>query len=159
MPPPGSKGSRVQPARTGPDGSSNALKKMRKPERRAPRGRDRPIFATGGVQMKKVVIGAVLARQAAGVQAAAPAATVSAADPGAIAEALDFAGYKATIATDDLGDPMISTELNGWPTTIYFYGCDDTTHQGCDALRLEAGFDRATPWNGDRKRTRMNPSH
>lgn len=99
--------------------------------------------------MKKAMIVAVLAMQAAGVQAAAPAATVSAADPGAIAEALDFAGYKTTIATDDLGDPMISTELNGWPTTIYFYGCDDTTHQGCDALRLEAGFDRAKPWNGE----------
>src|SRR3546814_3621174 len=80
---------------------------------------------------------------------AAPAGSVSAAGPGAIAEVLEFAGYKAIIETDDLGDPMIKTELGGWPTTIYFYGCDETTHQGCDALRLEAGFDRATPWNGD----------
>lgn len=99
--------------------------------------------------MKKAVIAAVLAMQAAGTQAAAPPGTLSAADPGAIAEVLEFAGYKAIIETDDLGDPMIKTELSGWPTTIYFYGCDETTHQGCDALRLEAGFDRATPWNGD----------
>lgn len=99
--------------------------------------------------MKKAIIAAVLAMQAAGAQAAAPPSTVSAADPGAIVEALEFAGYKATIETDDLGDPMIKTALGGWPTTIYFYGCDETTHQGCDALRLEAGFDRATPWTGD----------
>lgn len=99
--------------------------------------------------MKIAVIAAVLVLQAAAAQAAAPANMVSAADPGTMAEVLEFAGYKATLATDDLGDPMISTELNNWPTTIYFYGCDDTTHQKCDALRLIAGFDRAKPWNGE----------
>src|SRR3546814_8791257 len=85
---------------------------------------------TGDMQMKKAVIAAVLAMQAAGALSAAPAGSVSAADPGAIAEVLEFAGYKAIIETDDLGDPMIKTELGGWPTTIYFYGCDETTHQG-----------------------------
>lgn len=99
--------------------------------------------------MKKAVMALALALQAAGVQAAAPGNTVSAADPGSIVEVLEFAGYKAVISTDDLGDPMIETELSDWPTRIYFYGCDETTHQRCDSVRLQAGFDRATPWTGD----------
>lgn len=99
--------------------------------------------------MKKAVIVAILAIQAPSAQAAAPSNMVSAADPGAMAEVLEFAGYKATISTDDLGDPMIESELGDWPTRIYFYGCDETTHQGCDAVRLVAGFDRAKPWTSD----------
>lgn len=89
----------------------------------------------------------MLALFAASAQAADPANTVSAGDPGSIVGLLDFAGYDASIAVDDIGDPMISTEMGGWPVTIYFYGCDENTHQGCDSLQLSAGFDREEPWN------------
>src|SRR3546814_8858249 len=69
---------------------------------------------TGDMQMKKAVIAAVLAMQAAGALAAAPAGSVSAADPGAIAEVLEFAGYKARSEERRVGKECVSTCRSRW---------------------------------------------
>ena len=45
-----------------------------------------------------------------------------------------------------VGDPKIDIEVAGYFATIYFYGCDETTHQSCDSLQLQASFDRKEPW-------------
>lgn len=74
-------------------------------------------------------------------------AVVSAGEPDSILGALIGAGYKAEKLTDNGGDPMIAMELEGMPTQIYFYGCDDATHDQCDSLQFSTGFDRAKPWN------------
>lgn len=74
-------------------------------------------------------------------------ATVSAADPQSVAGALKLAGYEAEVSTDAVGDPLITTELNGWPTAIYFYGCDAQEKNNCDSLQFSVGFDRAEAWD------------
>ena len=71
---------------------------------------------------------------------------VSAADPKGMADALEMAGYKPELSTDVGGDPMIELEFGKRSGRIYFYGCDETTHDGCDAVQFSSGFDRETPW-------------
>ena len=95
--------------------------------------------------MKKLLTSAFLI--AAAPLAAQGEAMVSAKDPQGILRALEAAGYEAALETDGQGDPMITTELSGWPSRIYFYGCDETTHAGCDSVQFSAGFDRKQPWS------------
>ena len=94
--------------------------------------------------MKKLLTVAVSMLSAAPL--AAQEATVTASDPQGIVSALEAAGYEAKLDTDGVGDPMILTELSGMSTQIYFYGCDEVTHDGCDSLQYSAGFDRKQPW-------------
>ncbi|NVD43985.1 YbjN domain-containing protein [Qipengyuania atrilutea] len=74
-----------------------------------------------------------------------PPANVSAAAPDGIVAAMTYAGYLAELSKDGVGDPMIETELAGWPGYIYFYGCQDETNDNCQSVRLSVGFDRKTP--------------
>lgn len=117
---------------------------MAKQRRRA---RAKPNTDRGLLIMKKMFAAAMLGLLAGGAQAATPPDNVSAADPGTLVNVMEFAGYEASIAVDDVGDPMIITELGGWQTNIYFYGCDGNTHQDCDSLQLQTGFDRKDPWS------------
>ncbi len=75
----------------------------------------------------------------------AQAQMVSAADPQGMAAVLSEAGYTTEVDVDDVGDPRIVIELNGWGSSILFYGCDEVTHDGCDSIQLSTGFDRETP--------------
>lgn len=75
--------------------------------------------------------------------------TLSAKEPAGIVIALLNAGYDATLETDDFDDPLIKFEGEGYKYDMLFYGCDETTHEGCDSVQLRAGFDRAKPWNAD----------
>ena len=65
---------------------------------------------------------------------------VSANDPAAMVKVLEFAGYEAELSTDSQGDPLISTELAGYSTDLVFYGCNEETHDECDAIQFYAGF-------------------
>lgn len=80
----------------------------------------------------------------------AHAQTVTAANPAGIASAMRESGYEAEIDTDNVGDPRIKTELNGWEAFILFYGCDEETHANCDSVQFSTGFDRETPMEPDR---------
>jgi hypothetical protein len=80
-----------------------------------------------------------------GFSGAAQAQSISAANPAGIAAAMKGAGFRADVDTDDVGDPRIITELNGWEVYILFYGCDEERHDRCDSLQLSTGFDRQTP--------------
>lgn len=65
---------------------------------------------------------------------------VSANDPATMVKVLEFAGYEAELSTDSQGDPLISTELAGYNTDLVFYGCNEDTHDECDAIQFYAGF-------------------
>lgn len=74
---------------------------------------------------------------------------VSANNPSGIVKALQQAGYNPTLGADGYGDPQIELQIAGYTSTLLFYGCDETTHQGCDSIQLRAGFDRGTPWTAE----------
>ena len=65
---------------------------------------------------------------------------------------------KAKLEADSRGDPMISGEAGDTLYTIYFYGCDEETHEGCTSLSFYAGFtwdkanaEVANQWNYDKR--------
>lgn len=78
--------------------------------------------------------------------AAQTAPLVRAADPAGLVALLEAAGYQPKLGTDSTGDPMIDLDLGGYNGTIYFYGCDETAHNNCESLQLQAGFDRKQAW-------------
>lgn len=71
------------------------------------------------------------------------AETVHPASPQTLVDALQKLGYQARLETDDDGDPMIRSKLEGSNYQIYFYGCS----QGKDCRRIlfSAGFELETP--------------
>lgn len=81
------------------------------------------------------------------VSATAPADTISAADPAAIVVALKNAGFNPELKKDLVGDPLIISRGRGAVLSVFFFGCDETTHDKCQAIRLQVGYDRAKPWN------------
>ena len=96
--------------------------------------------------MRVLVAALVGALASASPAHAQSAVLVSANNPAGIVKALQQAGYKPELGTDSYGDPKIDLEVAGYTTTMYFYGCDETTRQGCDSIQLRAGFDREAPW-------------
>lgn len=91
-------------------------------------------------------VAAAAAATLAAPASAQPGGMVSAADPPGLSRVLQVAGYKPELGTDDQGDPKIELEIAGYKATMYFYGCDETTHKGCDSVQLRAGFDRDQAW-------------
>ncbi len=74
---------------------------------------------------------------------------VTAKQPAGMVIAMLNAGYDAELATDDLGDPLIKSEIAGYPLRIYFYDCNEDTHEDCGSIQLVTGFDRKRPWTAD----------
>ena len=77
---------------------------------------------------------------AAGLGLAAPAvaADVQAQDPKAVAAAMQQAGYRAQLGTDDVGDPQIRSSTNGSDFIVYFYNC--TENADCRTIQFYAGY-------------------
>ena len=101
--------------------------------------------------MKRVVVG--LAAVAAGWALPAQAQMVQAQDPDSVVQALRGGGYTATLGTDRVGDPLITSEFQGTTFQIYFYNCTDNRdcatvqfHSGYD-LRRSPGLERINEWN------------
>jgi hypothetical protein len=107
----------------------------------------------GGKSLKIRVLVAVMGFACAAVSmplaAQGKADMLTAKEPAGIVIALLNAGYDATLDTDDFDDPLIKFEGEGYKYDMLFYGCDETTHEGCDSVQLRVGFDRAKPWNAD----------
>ena len=88
---------------------------------------------------------AVLVFAAAPAHAQANPRTVTAADPATVVSALEMAGYRAELTSDNIGDPKVVTKLSGREVQLFFYGCDSDTHEGCDQLQFMVGFDSEQP--------------
>ena len=43
------------------------------------------------------------------------------------------------------GDPLILTDFYGYEGQIVFYGCDESSHDGCDSVQFTVGLDRKQP--------------
>jgi hypothetical protein len=60
-------------------------------------------------------------------------------NPQGIADAILNLGYKASLTTDNEGDPKIRSAASGANFSIYFYGCRDG--KDCRDLHFSSGFD------------------
>lgn len=78
-----------------------------------------------------------------GLATGACAQSVSAAWPQSVVAAMQDAGYRATLAVDSYGDPMIESAAGGKEFTVFFYGCD-SQGAACRDLQFSSGFDLAT---------------
>ena len=100
----------------------------------------------------------------AGLAACAAVATIAKAGPieggvtaGQVASVLQQKGYKADVGTDDDGDPKVKSAAEGVNFTVFFYGCNHTTH--CTSVTFQAGFhvdggvalDKVNGWNRDKR--------
>lgn len=77
---------------------------------------------------------------------AQPTQIVSAQNPQGLVDLLELTGYEPVLGKDKIGDPKIDIKITDFFATIYFYGCDDKTHDGCDSVQFQASFDRKDPW-------------
>jgi len=76
--------------------------------------------------------------------AASPASaqSVRAQDPQSVVTALQGAGYAASLETDKIGDPMITSGVSGTKFQIFFYNC--TEHKECATVQFHSGYDLET---------------
>jgi hypothetical protein len=89
------------------------------------------------------MIGWALAAAAAACATPAEAQMVRAQDPGSVARALQDGGYRAEIGVDGVGDPKITTGVNGTTFQIYFYNCTD--NRDCATVQFHSGYDLRNP--------------
>jgi hypothetical protein len=73
--------------------------------------------------------------------APADGAFVSSYDPPSLVRYMQREGYKATLKTDSLGDPMIESGSGGTTFLILFYNCKE--HRQCADVGLQTGYDFA----------------
>jgi hypothetical protein len=71
--------------------------------------------------------------------------SVVATDPSGVAQAMEYAGFSADLTTDQTGDPMIRTSFDRYTGVVFFYDCDEATHDGCQSVQFNAGLDRKKP--------------
>ena len=83
----------------------------------------------------------VLAVMAASGALPAQAQMVRAQDPDSVVEALQASGYTATLGTDGVGDPMVTSAVGGTTFQIYFYNCTD--NRECATVQFHSGYDLA----------------
>jgi len=88
--------------------------------------------------MKRMIV--VLAALAAGWAMPAQAQQmVRAQDPNSVVTALQNAGYSATLGTDRVGDPLVTSAYNGTTFQIFFYNC--TNNRECATVQFHSGYD------------------
>jgi len=68
----------------------------------------------------------------------AQAQMVRAQDPGTLVSALQKGGYAASLGADKIGDPMITSGVNGTKFQIYFYNCKD--NKNCATVQFRSGY-------------------
>ena len=86
----------------------------------------------------------------------AHAQLVSPTSPQAIVNALQNAGYKATLGKDNTGDPLIDSSSGGSNFSIFFFGC--TQNKDCRTIQFFAGYSSHKPslslindWNSKKR--------
>lgn len=101
--------------------------------------------------MKTFLVAATFAC-AAGTVAAQ---SVTAAYPETLTRVLEGLGHSAEIGVDSVGDPQVTSSINGLNYVILFYGCTDNTD--CEDIQFRATFqtegtvsrDLLHDWNRD----------
>ena len=68
---------------------------------------------------------------------------VDAANPERMVAILRGLGHPAQLDRDEVGDPLIRSEVSGTRFAILFYGCDETRHDDCNFLLFRVGYDLA----------------
>lgn len=71
---------------------------------------------------------------------------ISASNPAGIVVTLLNLGFNPELTKDAVGDPLIISRSNGAVFSVFFFGCNETSHDGCQSIRLQVGYDRAEPW-------------
>ncbi|MET0308224.1 MAG: YbjN domain-containing protein [Sphingomonas sp.] len=66
---------------------------------------------------------------------------VCASKPETVMAAMEKAGLKPKLTTDNGGDPMIESDEAAYHFDVYFYDCNE--HRNCASLRFEVLFDKA----------------
>ncbi len=87
--------------------------------------------------MRSILFAFVLALGFAATPAAAE--MVRAQEPRSLVRALQAGGYPATLGTDRVGDPMITSTANGMTFQVYFYNCSN--HINCATITFHSGYD------------------
>ena len=101
--------------------------------------------------MALFISGIVLALAAAAP--AAPSQMVRAQDPQSVVRALQNGGYAAQLGVDKVGDPMITSAVNGTKFQIFFYNC--ANHRECATVQFHSGYDLT---NGSTMEVIIRPS-
>jgi hypothetical protein len=94
-----------------------------------------------------------------------PAATGDRVTPAVVLRELRALGYTAELATEDDGDPRVSTEVDGYKWGIFFYGCNksgELEQRACLSLQFYSGYTLKEPvssftmnkWNAENRYTR-----
>jgi hypothetical protein len=91
----------------------------------------------GGMTMKWMSAALVLG--AIATAAPAEAAMVRAQDPASVAAAMRAGGFPAEIGTDSVGDPMITSSVDGTNFRVYFYNC--TNNRECATVQFHSSYD------------------
>ena len=73
---------------------------------------------------------------------------VGAGDPERLADLMRRAGFRAEMATDGVGDPMIRSAASGKLFRVMFYEC--TNNEDCRSIQFRAAFDLADGTTADR---------
>ena len=73
----------------------------------------------------------------------AHAQMVEARAPESVVRALEGAGYTATLGTDKVGDPMVSSNIGDTRFQVLFYNCTD--HTACATVQFHVAYDLSTP--------------
>lgn len=68
------------------------------------------------------------------------AETVDATDPAKLVAVIQDLGYRASLGSDGIGDPMIASSAGGVEFGIYFYGC--TKAESCKSVLFKVSYDR-----------------
>lgn len=71
---------------------------------------------------------------------------ITASDPAGIVVTLLNMGFDPELTKDQIGDPLIISRSNGAVFSVFFFGCNETTHDNCQSVRMQVGYDRAKPW-------------
>ena len=89
----------------------------------------------------------------------AQAQTVLATNPMSVVQALQSAGYPATLGRDENGDPKIDTSAGGTSFIVFFFDC--TNGRDCRAVQFHSSYEGQAPpletmnrWNRDYRYTR-----
>jgi hypothetical protein len=106
--------------------------------------------------MMPLALGIALAGSAALAQSGKVYTTISGPE---LVSVFQNAGFRATLSTDNVGDPMIESSSQGVNFRVYFYGCNSAEPKRCNSLEFRVGFDKGgsmrfeqmNTWNEDRR--------
>jgi hypothetical protein len=71
------------------------------------------------------------------------AQAVTAANPNSVVQALQSAGYTATLTTDEYGDPKIQSASSGSNFSVFFFGCTDG--RNCSSIQFHSSYEITPP--------------